>query len=185
MIYKNPSNIEAIIITKYPIVELYSDIVPNLPKVNINLWESRFQKSRKGMMDGFKEACHYPFMIDSFDQNNDERYKWKIKMLKDHHWFDEFYNKTALCGSAVDVLFEIVGVDKGYVGSNKPQLLELSNQQNLLDKEYGDKTTKEKIEFVRIIRTKGYKILNFLSKQSPIKNNSFRKIESQSFINGL
>jgi hypothetical protein len=150
----------------------------DMPNVSLELWNSDEQESTEYRLQCLEDFLFLPYITDDFESHVGDggRKQWVKDMMDDYGWFKklytDYYKKNALALTQISGLNLIMqNLPYGYEGTNKETLSELTEGIMAMipssPREYDQLGSNErKIDLVKGIKSKVYRLMEFLSNQN-------------------
>lgn len=158
--------IEEILLTDTHVIRIHHSSYSQsmFPQIDYSLW--RAKKRAEKEIKYIQEDLCYPYVEDDFGADHQARRIWEA--TKERKVKRYLGNNQLSVNAFSGMLLSVDTLSEGYKGTNKQKFEVLVDIVNANDYDsYNKKSTQEKIEFVEGIRKHVYKLLQFLSKQTP------------------
>ncbi|MBW2978267.1 hypothetical protein KY331_05460 [Candidatus Woesearchaeota archaeon] len=165
-------NIEEILLEDPHVINIHPGETWAFPELDYSLWAEEEREEAKDDLQCLKDFLEAPYIVDDFD-NHKARRAWRGEQEEKHKWFNEYYQTNVLKygATAVRAIAPLRYIASGYTGNNKQKLIGLINEAQQMygpSKEYVKLSTQEKVEFMRELKKKIFKVFEFLGEQSSI-----------------
>ena len=141
----------------------------DLPQIDYGgCWDGEKADVQTSQVRNLIDFLKKPYIVDKFSRHEDRR-KWRGELEPDIRYFYE-HNNALKYHCISSTLINIGLITVGYLGHNLEKLKSAATSlrsEVLGQREYGLNSTEEKIEYIKILKSKVYGILIELSRAMP------------------